>query len=230
MAKALFVVGTGTDVGKTYVSALLLRWFRERGNDPGYYKAAMSGNLRRADGSLIPGDAQFVRDFAGLRQPPEEMCPYVYENAWSPHLAARVEGDPVEMEVVLQGFRRVLAAHDPVVVEGSGGICCPIRVEREREIWLEDVIRAMALPSVLVADAGLGTINSVMLTAAYMRQRGLLLAGLIFNRCQPGERMQEDNIAMCARMTGLPVLARVCPGDTRLEAEEVGLLAAFAAL
>lgn len=230
MAKALFVVGTGTDVGKTYVSGLLLRWFQERGNNPGYYKAAMSGNLRRVDGSLIPGDAQFVRDFAGLHQPLEEMCPYVYENAWSPHLAARVEGNPVELEIVLQGFHKVLRSHDPVIVEGSGGICCPIRVEREQEIWLEDVIRAMALPSVLVADAGLGTINSVMLTAAYMRQRNLPLAGLIFNRCQPGERMQEDNITMCARMTGLPVLARVSSGDTHLQAEKAALLAAFAAV
>lgn len=66
MAKALFVTGTGTDVGKTYVTALMVKKLEESGKNAAYYKAAMSGNRRRSDGSLIPGDAMFVqqtRDF-----------------------------------------------------------------------------------------------------------------------------------------------------------------------
>lgn len=94
MAKALFVTGTGTDVGKTYVTALMVKKLAESGENAAYYKAAMSGNRRRSDGSLIPGDAMFVQQTAGLSQPLGEMCPYVYEHAWSPHLAARYEGIP----------------------------------------------------------------------------------------------------------------------------------------
>ena len=66
MAKALFVTGTGTDVGKTYISALMSKALREAGLNAAYYKAAVSGNVRRPDGTLIPGDARFVREYAGL--------------------------------------------------------------------------------------------------------------------------------------------------------------------
>lgn len=94
MSKALFVTGTGTDVGKTYVAALMAKALKDAGLNAAYYKAAVSGNVRRPDGSLIPGDARFVREFAHLDQGEETMCPYVYEHAWSPHLAAQAEGNP----------------------------------------------------------------------------------------------------------------------------------------
>lgn len=84
MSKTLFITGTGTDVGKTFVSGLILKKLRQAGLSAGYYKAAMSGNPRRPDGTLIPGDALYVKEISGLEQPLEEMCPYVYENALSP--------------------------------------------------------------------------------------------------------------------------------------------------
>ena len=81
MSRALFVTGTGTDIGKTFVTGLIIKKLAECNQNPGYYKAAMSGNDRRPDGSLIPGDALFVQQTSGIRQPLGEMCPYVYENA-----------------------------------------------------------------------------------------------------------------------------------------------------
>ena len=143
MSKNLFVTGTGTDVGKTYVTGLIVKKLRETGYRPAYYKAGMSGNLRRADGSLIPGDADFVRTMAGLEQPLETMCPYVYEHAVSPHLAARMEGGPVELNVVKNGFDALAQAYDLVTMEGSGGILCPLRVDETGELWLEDVVKAL---------------------------------------------------------------------------------------
>lgn len=97
MSKGIFITGTGTDIGKTYVTGLIVKKLRESGADAAYYKAAMSGNERRADGSLIPGDALQVKTMSGIGQPLEEMCPYVYETAVSPHLASRLEGNPVQM-------------------------------------------------------------------------------------------------------------------------------------
>lgn len=97
-AKTLFITGTGTDVGKTYVTGLILKKLHQSGVSAAYYKAAMSGNDRRADGTLIPGDALTVKEVSGISQPVEEMCPYVYENAVSPHLASKMEGNPVVME------------------------------------------------------------------------------------------------------------------------------------
>ena len=218
MAKALFVTGTGTDVGKTYVTALMVKKLAESGENAAYYKAAMSGNRRRSDGSLIPGDAMFVQQTAGLSQPLGEMCPYVYENAWSPHLASRVEGNPVDLAVVREGFAKVTENYDYITMEGSGGILCPLCFD-ERKIQLEDVIREFELSSILVADAGLGTINSVVLTFEYMKAHNLPLKGIIFNHYHPGNIMEEDNIFMCEHMTGLPVLAKVQDNATELETD-----------
>ena len=216
MSKALFVTGTGTDTGKTYVTGLIVKKLQEAQKNPAYYKAAMSGNDRRPDGTLIPGDALAVQTMSGIDQSLTSMCPYVYEHAYSPHLASRLEGNPVVMDVVTHGFADVTAVYDYVTVEGSGGILCPICFDEAR-IQLEDVVKELHLSSILIADAGLGTINSVVLTAEYMKTHGLPLKGIIFNHYHPGDVMEDDNIFMCEHMTGLPTLAKVQDGDTDLD-------------
>ncbi len=216
MSKTLFVTGTGTDVGKTYVTGLLLKKLQQSQKSAAYFKAAMSGNERRADGTLIPGDALHVKTVSGIAQPLEEMCPYVYETAVSPHLAARLEGNPVDLEQVLRDFDQVCDQYEYVTAEGSGGILCPLRFDEQR-LSLEDFIRARHLPSLLVADAGLGTINSVGLTVAYMRSRDLSVKGILFNHFEPGNVLHEDNRFMCEILTGLKVIACVRDGDTELD-------------
>ena len=216
MSKALFVTGTGTDTGKTYVTGLIVKKLQEAQKNPAYYKAAMSGNDRRPDGTLIPGDALAVQTMSGIDQSLTSMCPYVYEHAYSPHLASRLEGNPVVMEVVKHGFADVAADYDYVTVEGSGGILCPICFD-EAKIQLENVVKELRLSSILIADAGLGIINSVVLTAEYMKIHGLPLKGIIFNHYHPGDVMEDDNIFMCEHMTGLPTLAKVQDGDTELD-------------
>ena len=216
MSKALFVTGTGTDTGKTYITGLIVKKLQEAKKNPAYYKAAMSGNDRRPDGTLIPGDALAVQTMSGIDQSLTSMCPYVYEHAYSPHLASRLEGNPVVMDVVTHGFADITAVYDYVTVEGSGGILCPICFDEAR-IQLEDVVKELHLSSILIADAGLGTINSVVLTAEYMKTHGLPLKGIIFNHYHPGDVMEDDNIFMCEHMTGLPTLAKVQDGDTELD-------------
>lgn len=216
MAKSIFITGTGTEVGKTFVTGLIIRKLKENGINAAYYKAAMSGNERTPEGTLIPGDALHVRTVSGISQPLNEMCPYVYEAAVSPHLASRIEGNPVSMEEVKKGFMAVCEKYDFVTMEGSGGILCPICFD-EREIWLEDVIRELRLSILIVADAGLGTINSVVLTVEYMRSRALPVKGILFNHFHPGDRIEEDNLRMCEYRTKLPVLACVEDGSEELE-------------
>ena len=154
------------------------------------------------------------------------MCPYVYEHAWSPHLASRVEGNPVQLEEVRRRFVQVCERYDYVTVEGSGGILCPIRFDQEK-IWMEDVIQALGLSCLLVADAGLGTINSVGLTAEYMRSRGIPVKGIILNRFHPGDGMEEDNRLMCEALTGLKVVACVKEGDDQLDLDAQALAALY---
>lgn len=226
MSKGLFLVGTGTDIGKTYVAGLIVKKIQEAGLSSSYYKAAMSGNIRDANGQLIPGDAKWVKQVSGISQPLDTMCPFVYEHAYSPHLASRIEGNPVTMEKVLEGYKNVCASYDYVTMEGSGGILCPIGYDMER-IQLEDVIRACNLPSLLIADAGLGTINSVVLTVEYMRSHNLPLSGILYNNFHPGNIMEEDNIHMCEEMTQIPTIGVVEPNATDLHISAEKLLALY---
>ncbi len=215
MTKALFVTGTGTDVGKTYISGLLLKKMQELKTRNAYYKAAMSGNRKLSDGNLLPGDASFVQKTAALKQPLGTMCPYVYETAVSPHLASRLEGHPVRLSVVEEGFTHLCDNFDYILMEGSGGICCPLDYDTH-PLYLENVLKKLRLTSILVADTGLGTINNVVLTAFYMQAKALPLAGIIFNNYHSDNIMEKDNIAMCQNLTGLPILATVEPHATDL--------------
>lgn len=257
MSKNLFIVGTGTDVGKTFISGLILKKLRGAGLSAAYFKAAMSGNERGADGALIPGDAVHVKNVSGIQQSVDEMCPYVYENAVSPHLAARTEGEPVDFDRVMNALERVRARYDFVLIEGSGGIVCPLRIDGTlrafqvqtsgfhskvinetrklgqetdgvRDLWLEDFVRASGAPCLLVADAGLGTINSVSLTAFYMREKGLPLRGIIFNHFKDGNAMHEDNLRMCEHVTGLRVLTRTADDGDDIGMTEDELTELFA--
>lgn len=211
MSKGLFITATGTDVGKTYVTALLIKKMREAGFNTGYYKAALSG----AD-CIANSDAGFVNKTAKINQDESTLLSYLYKNAVSPHLAAKIEGNPVEKDIVIQDYQKVQEKYDYVTVEGSGGIICPIRYDEKAHYFLEDIVKWLNLPTLLIADAGLGTINSVVLTVEYLKNHKLPLKGIILNN-YTGGIMQEDNIKMIEELTQQKILALVKPNDTDID-------------
>ena len=174
MGKGLFVTGTGTDTGKTYIAALMVKKLYEAGYHAGYYKAALSGAA-----SIEESDAGYVKRIAGISQPDDTLLSYLYESAVSPHLASRLEGNPVDMEKVKRDYLRVREEYDYVTVEGSGGIVCPIRWDEGQKILLEDIIKLLGLSAVIAADAGLGSINAAVLTAEYLKSRNIGIKGVI---------------------------------------------------
>ncbi len=212
MSKGLFITATATDAGKTYITALIIKKLREIGINAGYYKAALSGAE-----SVAESDAGYVNKIAGIGESEEILLSYLYKNAVSPHLASKIEGNPVELEVVKSAFEKVKNTYDYVTVEGSGGIVCPIRIDENHEIYLEDIIKLLNLPAVIIADAGLGTINAVVLTVNYMRDKGIVPKGIILNHYIKGDIMQEDNIKMIEKITGLKVVAKVRDNDINLD-------------
>lgn len=217
MGKGLFITGTDTDVGKTYVTALLVKTLRKAGFDVGYYKAAISGAPTVAE-----SDAGFVNRFAGINEPGDMILSYLYQNAVSPHLAARIEGNPVEKEVILKAWERVTKAYPYVTMEGSGGIMCPIRHDEKAVYYLEDIIQWLHLPVLVVANAGLGTINHVVTTCEYIKNRHIPVKGILLNHWKGGI-MEEDNVKMIEEITGVKVLAKIRDGDSLLDidAEEI---------
>lgn len=237
--KGYFVTATGTDVGKTFVTALLVKKWRDSGIDAGYYKAALSGAELR-DGKWIAGDADYVKRVANLPDTQEELVSYVYKEAVSPHLAARKEGNPVELSKVQKDFDAATKRHDFIFAEGSGGIICPIRFDEgvaahssntpadqnckpdatnvPQKLFLADIMKELNLPLLIVTTAALGSINACVLTVEYARTRGLDVKGIIVNRygMSGNFQMEDDNIFMMQELTGLPILTKIKEGDTDL--------------
>ena len=226
MGKALFVTGTGTDIGKTYVTGLIVKCLRDAGFAAGYYKAALSGAEVAADGTLLPGDALHVARVAEL-DAADVTVSYVYRDAVSPHLAAQIEHRPMDFAKVAQDYRRAKERTDYLTVEGSGGIICPLRWDGDEHVVLDDLAVRLGLAALVVADAGLGTINAAVLTAEHLYARGIPLRGFIFNNWQGG-LMQEDNVRMVEEITGARVLARVPHGAAELPMGADALAALYA--
>ena len=225
MGKALFVTGTGTDIGKTYVTGLIVKCLRDAGFAAGYYKAALSGAEVAADGTLLPGDALHVAHVAGLNAA-DVTVSYVYRDAVSPHLAAQIEHRPMDFAKVAQDYRRAKEHTDYLTVEGSGGIICPLRWDGDEHVVLDDLAVRLGLSALVVADAGLGTINAAVLTAEHLYARGIPLRGFIFNNWQGG-LMQEDNVRMVEEITGARVLACVAHGAAELPMRADALAALY---
>ena len=213
MSRCIFVTGTGTDVGKTYVTALLIKNFRAKGISAGYYKFAASGE----EIENLPADAWHVKKIANL--PDGKFVSYSYKESVSPHLAAKIENLPIEISVLERDFITAQKFFDVLVVEGSGGIICPLRWDDEK-IILSDVVKRFNLPTIIVADSGLGTINATALTAKYLQAEKIPVKGVILNRFHEKSLLDVDNEKMIVALTGLPIIAKVPVNASEIELTE----------
>ncbi|HIT92680.1 MAG TPA: dethiobiotin synthase [Candidatus Stercorousia faecigallinarum] len=211
MTKAVFITATGTDVGKTYISALIVKKMRELGYNCGYFKPALSG-AEIIDGKIIPGDCNYVLKQAGIDAPPENYVSYVFKTAVSPHLASEIENNPIKIEKIKSDFARIKKEFDYIVVEGAGGIVCPFNLGKEK-LMLPDAIKTLGLDIVIVASASLGTINSTVLTAEYAKNNGIKVRGIILNNYDENDLMQKDNKIQVEALTGIKVIAAVKKGE-----------------
>ncbi len=227
MGKCLFITGTGTDIGKTYVTGLLVKCLHDAGYKAGYYKAALSGAERGAKGELLPGDALHVNETAQLGETIPHLVSYIYEEAVSPHLAALRSHQPIDFQKVRRDFEAARGRYDYLTMEGSGGIICPLRWDAEQHVVLDDLVKDLGLGTLVVADAGLGTINAVVLTVEHLRAREIPVRGIVFNHSHPGDFMEEDNAKMVEAMSGVPVVAYVRDGDRSLRLDAAKLAALY---
>ena len=158
-----------------------------------------------------------MKRIANLSDSQEQLVSYVYKEAVSPHLAARKEENPVELTKVQADFNAACSRHEFIFAEGSGGIICPIRYD-DQKVFLEDIIKTVNFPILVVTTAALGSINACVLTVEYARSRGLDIRGLIVNRygSSGNLEMEDDNIRMMQDLTGLEILAKVKDGDVDL--------------
>jgi dethiobiotin synthetase len=203
-----FVTGTDTGVGKTFVSAGILAALRRRGEPVAALKPAESGCARAADGHLIPADGLLLRAAAALEDVPLEIIvPHRYAMAAAPAVAGRAENVTFSVPRV-EKCRATLLARGPrpLLVEGAGGLLVPY----QDDLLAADLVSALSLPILIVARAGLGTINHTLLTLNEARRRGLTVAGVILNRVQDEwSESEESNAAEIARIGDISVLGTV---------------------
>lgn len=211
MSKSIFITATGTDVGKTFVSALLVKKLYEAKLNVGYYKPLLSG-LELP----VLSDVDYVKQVSGIPQNINTMVSYTYRKAVSPHLAAQFEGNPLELPRITQAFSELAQQYDYLTVEGCGGIICPLRYD-EQQIFLTDIIQALQLSTIVVTNAALGSLNATMLTLEYLKQQGITVQGLIINNYDVNCQMQQDNKMMLTQMSNLPILATVAPNAQNID-------------
>ncbi len=187
MARGLFITGTDTDVGKTYVAALLAAELAAAGCRVGVYKPAASGcrTLPAVDasqpGELVSDDAVALWEAAGRPGELARVCPQRFAAPLAPHLAALAEGKQLDAKLLRAGLGYWTARSDFVLVEGAGGLLCPLG---EREL-MADLAADIGFPLVIVARNALGTINHALLTVEAAERRHLPIAGIVFNTPVP---------------------------------------------
>ena len=210
----VFVTGTDTGVGKTRVAAALLANWREAGVDAVPMKPVQTGCWRRGK-ALVAPDLESCLAEAGLNPGIDErqdMAPYCFLPACSPHLAAAEAGETISISTIMAAFRRVCRRHEAVVVEGAGGIAVPLTLRRT----MLDLMKALGLPVVLTARSSVGTLNPTLLSLAALRDAGVPVLGVVMNQSEPGRwgKVEEDNRRTIERMGKTPVLACIRHGET----------------
>ena len=182
--RGFFVSATDTEVGKTAIACGLARLLATRGHDVGVAKPVQSGALATDPG----GDAALLREAAGVDDELGEICPYAYAAPLAPLVASRLEGRPVDPKVVLDAVAELARRHDVLLVEGAGGLLVPVG-----EDWMiADLAGWLGLPLVVVARAGLGTVNHTLLTLEAARARGLEVAAVVLNGRSPDSDASAD--------------------------------------
>jgi dethiobiotin synthetase len=196
--RGFFVTGTGTEVGKTIVSAAVCAALAARGERVAAFKPVVTG-LGEAPAAWPP-DHELLAAATGQR--PEDVTPYRYGPPLSPHYAAELAGETIEPSRLLAHAREASATADALVCEGVGGLLVPLTPG----YLIRDLALDLALPLVIAARPGLGTINHTLLTVEAARSAGLRLAGIVLTPwSEHPEPIERSNRATIERLSGTPV-------------------------
>jgi dethiobiotin synthetase len=192
--RGIFVTGTGTGVGKSVVAASICAALSQRGQKVAAFKPVITG-LDERDGDW-PLDDELLAGAASAGQKPEDVAPYRFGPAVSPHLAAELAGEQIEPLELAREARGWAERSDALVCEGIGGLMVPIAAG----FLVRDLAVELDMPLVVAAAPGLGTINHTLLTLDSARAAGLRIAAVVLTPWpdEPGdiERSNKDTIGM----------------------------------
>jgi dethiobiotin synthetase len=197
--RGLFITGTDTGAGKTFVTAALAASLAASGESVVVRKPLLTG-IAEASTPASPHDHELLAVASGGS--PNEIAPIRFDPPVSPHLAAEQAGVELDVEGIAASTLEAATANDVLLVEGVGGLLVPI----SRQQSVADLAVALGLPVVIAARPGLGTINHCLLTVEALRQRGLAVQGIVMGPWSATPTaIEQDNLKTVEELTGLPV-------------------------
>lgn len=199
-----FVTGTDTGIGKTVVTAALLRGLAARGLKAAGMKPLAAGATR--DGhQLLNEDVELLRRHASVDLPRDLVCPCIYEAPTAPHIAARLEAKEIDLAAIKAAYAEIRRRADCVLVEGIGGWSLPLTPGT----MLADLVRRLDLRVILVVGLRLGALNHALLSARAIEDDGLRLVGWIGNVVDPDYAYGDATFETLREMIAAPCLGRL---------------------
>lgn len=208
--KGFFVTGTGTEVGKTVVSAAVIGALRSMGLRVCAMKPVESG----CDGT--PPDGTFLREASGVDEPIDMITPFMFKAPLAPLSAARLEGREVDTDLILSMARELASRYEAIVVEGAGGFLVPVA---EDGYLVRDMARELGMPVIVAASPYLGTVNHTLLTLEAIEGAGLRPAGVVLNHISPspgdmggdmvGDMAGQSSRELIEEHTDMPLLGQL---------------------
>ncbi|MCC6580930.1 MAG: dethiobiotin synthase [Phycisphaeraceae bacterium] len=217
----LFITATDTGVGKTVTTCAIAMSLRRHGLRVGVLKPFATGCRREREGLVSP-DAEALAHFSDCRQPLEIINPVRFAAPLAPAVAAEKSGQALAWDGIDHSLRLIRQSSDVVLVEGVGGAMVPLD-GRDPKVTVLDLARRLGYPVLVVARAGLGTLNHTAMTIRLLRDAGCRVAGVAINGYEPDEALaarldpsMPGNRQWIERMNGTKVLAVIpqVPCDT----------------
>ena len=208
--QGLFITGTGTEVGKTYVTALIAKQLVAAGVRVGVYKPVASG-CRAEGGRVIADDAESIWEAAGRPETIDLVCPQRFMAPLAPNRAATEEGRVVDSDLMRSGALAWRDKCDILLVEGAGGLMSPLA----EEDFNADLALDLGFPLVIVAANRLGVINDTLqtvITASVVAtdNKNLSVAGVVLNDVSPkGDQSRQTNADELSKRLAVPLLSSV---------------------
>lgn len=199
---SLFVTGTDTDVGKTYVTAGLAASIRKKGVDVGIMKPFAAGSVQKK--GFKSNDVEVLSKAAKVNDEECLVNPQFFPIPASPYTAWKNLKIKPNVKTVLSSFKRLQELHEMLLVEGMGGLMTPIL----KDYFIADLVKEMKIPSVIVARSRVGTVNHTVMTCRMCRAFRIPVKGIIINHYGGGYPPKELTRDL-QELTGIQVLGSI---------------------
>ncbi|MCE5194161.1 MAG: dethiobiotin synthase [Nitrospiraceae bacterium] len=221
--KGFFVTGTDTNVGKTIITAAIVKTLNSINIKTCGMKPIETG-CKRKDNKIVPCDGFFLKEMNIADEDIDLITPYCFEHPLAPMVASSLENKTIDINIIKGSFEKLSDKYDAVIVEGVGGLLVPIKTD----YFIADIAKELNLPLVIVARPYLGTINHTMLTINFALNKGLEIAGLIMNNMYPYQELiaEKTNPDVVRKMIGNIPFMGVLPFLDNISGDEI--LKAFA--